>query len=318
MRTEDFLIEIGTEELPPSLLKTLIVGFAGNIRHELADSGFGFKNLEAYGTPRRLAIIVRSLEERQADKESEKRGPAVSTAYNNDGTPTPALHGFMRACGITDPNLLERLRNKKGEWLFYRQHEQGRTIEEEVQGIIDRSLAQLNVARPMRWSSQREEFVRPVHWVVALFGHEVLEVEIFGCKASNLSHGHRFMHPEPVIILSAKEYVEKCRDAKVVVDPNEREDLIREKVNMEGLRLGGNIELENRLVEEVSALVEWPEVLSGSFDEEFLEIPEEVLISVMKKHQRYFHLRAQEDGRLLAKFITVTNIVSKRPEVVIQ
>ena len=318
MRTEDFLIEIGTEELPPSLLKALIVGFADNIRHELTVSGFGFKSLESYGTPRRLAIIVRSLEERQADKESEKRGPAVSRAYNQDGTPTPALHGFMRACGITDPNLLERLKNKKGEWLFYRQHEQGRTIEEEVQGIIDRSLAQLNVERPMRWSSMREEFVRPVHWVVALFGHEVLEVEIFGCKASNFSHGHRFMHPEPVIILTAKEYVEKCRDAKVVVDPNEREDLIREKVNMEGLKLGGNIELENRLVEEVSALVEWPEVLSGAFDEEFLEIPEEVLISVMKKHQRYFHLRGREDGRLLAKFITVTNIVSKKPEVVIQ
>lgn len=317
MRNEDMLIEIGTEELPPKLLKSLIAGLGENIRRELAENGFGFKNIETHGTARRMAAIIRSLEERQADKESEKRGPPVEMAYNRDGEATPALNGFLRACGISDVSLLQRSRNRKGEWLVYREHQKGRKIAEEIQGIVDRSIEGLNVARPMRWSNLREEFVRPVHWVVVLFGSEVLELEVFGCTASNLSYGHRFMHPDPIAIRSAKEYEKQCRDGKVLVDPIEREKLIREKVKEEGKRLGGEIEIDDQLLEEVSALVEWPAVLSGTFDEEFLGLPENVLISVMKKHQRYFHLRGA-DGKLLAKFITVANIVSKKPQVVIR
>ena len=316
MRNEDLLIEIGTEELPPGLLKTLITEMAKNLGRELDEEGFGFKEIKLYGTPRRLATIVTSVSERQAERQIERRGPSIEVAFSKTGQPTRALEGFLKSCGIADADALGRLKSDKGEWVVFRENQKGKCITEKIQGIVERSLTRLSVSRPMRWGSRREEFVRPVHWIVALYGREVLDVELFGCKSSDISYGHRFMHPEPICINSAEEYVETCRAAKVIVDSGEREEIIKGKVREEADKLDGIVELEEALVEEVSGLVEWPEVLSGKFEERFLAVPKEALISAMKKHQRYFHLRT-EKGELMNRFIAVTNIISKNPAVVI-
>ena len=316
MRNDDFLLEIGTEELPPKSLKKLIASFAGNISSELLARQFSFSNVNSYGTPRRLAVVISDLTEFQAEQNIEKRGPSIKAAYNSDGEPTKALEGFARSCGVTDVTQLERLATDKGEWVVFRETKAGKSIGDEIEAVVASAINALPIERRMRWGKSRTEFVRPVHWVVALYGQDILPISVLGLKADRHTHGHRFMQPGAVAISAANRYVDICRDASVVADFSERREIIENGLKQEARRFEVDIEIDQDLLDEVTSLVEWPVVLSGQFDEQYLNIPEEVLISAMKEHQRYFHLRDHR-GKLLPRFITVANISSKDPASVV-
>ena len=316
MRNDNFLLEIGTEELPPKSLKKLITSFADNVSSELLKRQFSFSEVNAYGTPRRLAIVISELTEFQPEQNIEKRGPSVKAAYNSDGDPTKALEGFAKSCGVTDASLLERLTTEKGEWVVFRETKVGKSIADEIENIVASALSNLPIERRMRWGKSRTEFVRPAHWVVALYGQDILDIDVLGQKADRHTHGHRFMQPGTVAINAANRYVDICRDASVIADFSERRDIIKSGLESEANKFEVNVEVDEDLLDEVTSLVEWPVVLSGQFDEQFLNIPEEVLISAMKEHQRYFHTRDNK-GNLLPRFITVANISSKDPASVI-
>ena len=316
MRNDDFLLEIGTEELPPKSLKKLITSFADNVSSELLNRQFSFSDVNAYGTPRRLAIMICKLTEFQAEQNIEKRGPSIKAAYNSDGEPTKALEGFAKSCGVTDVTHLERLTTDKGEWVVFRETKAGKSINDEIEDVVASAISNLPIERRMRWGKSRTEFVRPVHWVVALYGQDILDIDVLGQKADRHTHGHRFMQPGAVAVSAANRYVDICRDASVVVDFSERREIIKNGLKQEAKNFEVDIEIDQDLLDEVTSLVEWPVVLSGQFDEQYLNIPEEVLISAMKEHQRYFHLRDSE-GNLLPRFITVANISSKDPASVV-
>jgi|TARA_B110000196_G_scaffold319477_1_gene337657 glycyl-tRNA synthetase beta chain len=316
MRTDDFLLEIGTEELPPKSLKKLITSFADNISSELLARQFSFSNVNAYGTPRRLAVVISDLTEFQAEQNIEKRGPSIKAAYNSDGETTKALEGFARSCGVIDVTQLERLATDKGEWVVFRETKAGKSIGEEIEAVVASAINALPVERRMRWGKSRTEFVRPAHWVVGLYGQDILPISVLGLKADGHTHGHRFMQPGAVAISAANRYVDICRDASVVADFSERREIIENGLKQEAKKFEVDIEIDQDLLDEVTSLVEWPVVLSGQFDKQYLNIPEEVLISAMKEHQRYFHLR-DHSGKLLPRFITVANIASKDPASVV-
>lgn len=316
MRNDDFLLEIGTEELPPKSLKKLITNFADNISRELLAKQFSFSHVNAYGTPRRLAVVISELTEFQPEQNIEKPGPSIKAAYDSDGNPTKALEGFARSCDVSDVTQLERLATDKGEWVVFREIKAGKSIVDEMESIVANALRDLPIERRMRWGKSRTEFVRPVHWVVALYGQDILDIIVLGQKADRHTHGHRFMQPGAVAISTANRYIDTCRDASVVVDFSERREIIENGLLQEAKTFKANIEIDQDLLDEVTSLVEWPVVLSGQFDQQYLKIPEEVLISAMKEHQRYFHLR-DNNGNLLPRFITVANITSKDPASVV-
>ena len=315
MRSDDLLIEIGTEELPPKSLKSLMTALADNLANELTQREFAYDAVNAYGTPRRLAVIVTRLHELQPEQKIEKRGPSIKAAYA-DGQPTKALLGFARSCGVEDPKSLDTLTTDKGEWVVFREVQPGKSITNEIEAIVAKCVRDLPIDRRMRWGSNRTEFVRPVHWAVALYGSEQLNFSLLGCMTGGESYGHRFMHPGAIKMSSASDYIDVCRQAKVIVDFQERRKIIEDAIAKEANVQESVIDWDQDLLDEVTALVEWPEVLSGSFDRSFLEIPEEVLISAMKEHQRYFHMR-NASGKLQPSFITVANITSKDPSIVV-
>ena len=315
MRSDDLLIEIGTEDLPPKSFKTLMSSLANNIATELNHREYCFEAVNAYGSPRRLAVLITKLHELQPEQKIEKRGPSVKTAYA-DGQPTKALLGFAKSCGVEDLASLDKLATDKGEWIVFREVRRGRSIVEEIESIVAASIRDLPIDRRMRWGSNRAEFVRPVHWAVSLYGKEQLTFNLLGCTTGRVSFGHRFMNPSAIEIDSAESYVDLCRRANVIVEFAERRKIIEDAVTKEASALKCAVDWDQDLLDEVTALVEWPVVLSGSFDESFLEMPEEVLISAMKKHQRYFHLRDAK-GKLRARFITVANIESREPSIVV-
>ena len=317
MRTEDFLLEIGTEELPPTFLRQLMTSLQVNLCQGLRQRGFVHGETKAFGTPRRLAVIIRELTEWQPDQKIEKRGPSLKAAYSDNGKPTKALLGFARSCQVEDPDALEQLVTDKGEWIVYRETRPGNSITQEIEGIINKAVGGIPIARRMRWGAGRTEFVRPVHWVVALYGADILDANILGQQTNRFSFGHRFMHPDAIHLASADQYVQLCRQASVIVDFEERKSLINEDLKQIADRFNARIDLDQDLLDEVTSLVEWPVVLTGSFDEKYLKIPDDVLISAMRKHQRYFHMRNQQ-GDLLARFVTVANIVSKDESAIVQ
>ena len=316
MRSENYLFELGTEELPPKSLRALMDALDANIRRGLDQRGFSYADSKALATPRRLAVIVHGLAEMQPDQEIERRGPSLKASYDDNGEPTKALLGFARSCQIEDLSQLEQLETKKGTWLVFRKQEAGKSIGEEIPGILIEAINALPVDRRMRWGMNRTEFVRPVHWAVSLYGSDILPVDVLGLNAGRISQGHRFMSPGAFTIDSADNYIEACRAASVVVDFDERQSIIAAGLQQSSSALGATIEHDNELLDEVTALVEWPVVLTGTFEEQYLAIPDEVLISAMKEHQRYFHMRSSE-GTLLPGFITVANIASKDTQAVI-
>ena len=312
----DLLVEIGTEELPPKSLLTLCTAFAEGVEKGLREAGLQFKAVEPFATPRRLAVRVRRLSERQPDRPLEKRGPPVKAAFDASGQPTQAAIAFARGCGV-EADALERLDTPKGQWLVFRGVEPGASTVELLPAIVVTALEGLPVARRMRWGAGEAQFVRPVHWVVLLFGRDVVDTEILGIRTGNVTYGHRFMAPRPIRLATPATYERQLRkQGRVLADVQERRDTIRRGVSATAEGLGGDAVLSEALLDEVTGLVEWPVPLAGRFDAQFLELPPEVLIATMQDHQRYFPVRDRE-GRLMPWFVTVANIASLDPPQVI-
>ena len=311
------LIEIGTEELPPTSLTTLERAFGQLIGEALRKEGFEHDGLQTFATPRRLAIVIKNIATTQPDQAIERRGPALTAAYDESGQATKALAGFARSCGVSADTTFETITSDKGAWVVYRATAPGLPLTERLGAILEASLQQLPIARRMRWRDLSAEFVRPVRWLVVMIGTEVVPIELFGCTASNQSRGHRFMGKGAFEIRSPLEYASQLAEHFVVADRMDRQKMIWSALMAKAESLGGVIPENNALLDEVTALVEWPAVLAGHFDERFLRVPSEVLVSAMREHQRYFHL-IDEAGQLLPVFLTVANIDSPKPEMVIK
>jgi glycyl-tRNA synthetase beta chain len=309
----DLLFEIGTEELPPRSLQGMRTALHATIDRLLDEHHLAHGPSHSYASPRRLAVLVERVPLRQPDRETTRRGPSLDAAFDKDGKPTRPAEGFARSCGVPVAEL-ERLENDKGAWLVYRASETGRPAAEILPGLIEQALRQLPVARRMRWGSGSFEFVRPVHWILLLLGDEPVTGTILGLPAGRHTRGHRFHHDEPIAIRQPASYVEQLeRTGHVLVDMERRRDSIRTQVSEAGATLGGSAKIDADLLDEVTALVEWPVAITGSFEQRFLEVPPEALVSSMQDHQKFFPVTGA-DGRLLPNFITVANISSRDPD----
>jgi glycyl-tRNA synthetase beta chain len=310
--TKDFLVELGTEELPPLALPELEKAFAAGIRAGLAEASLPHGELRSFATPRRLAVLVRDLAALQPAQTLKLKGPPVSAAIGKDGKPTIAATRFAEKCGV-DVGALGRITEGKGEFLFFEGSKPGLTTASLLPAIVQKSLDALPIPKRMRWGSSSAEFVRPVHWLVMLLGTEVVATRILDTEAGRTTRGHRFMAPGDLTLKLPAGYEAVLRDeGKVVADFAARRALIREQVAAAGKQLGGAALLDDALLDEVTALVEWPSAIAGDFETRFLELPREVLISTLQEHQRYFPVEGA-GGRLLPHFITVSNIESREP-----
>ena len=315
MATKDFLVEIGTGELPPKALRQLSEAFTRSIQNALESAGLGFENIKSFATPRRLAVSVKALDEKQADKAVERLGPAVAAAYDKEGNPTPAANGFARSCGVALEDL-EQLEKDGVIKLCFRSLTKGSETKSLMPEIISNAIATLPIPKKMRWGSSRDEFVRPVHWVVMLFANEVIPTNILGIASSNTSRGHRFMSAADIQIDAPQSYESLLAKAFVIADFDTRKERIRTLIEEQGEKLNANVVIDEDLLEEVTALVEWPVALTGRFDEHFLSVPKQALVSSMKVHQKCFYV-LDNDGQMLPNFITISNIESKDPAQVI-
>ncbi len=317
MATQDFLVEIGTEELPPKALKTLSDAFTAGLCKGLDAAGINYGACEPFAAPRRLALRIRNLANAQPDKAVEKRGPAVKAAFDDAGNPTRALTGFATSLGVT-PDQLDTMETDKGAWVVYRTVEQGRATTDLIPELVEQSLDALPIPKRMRWGAHRTEFVRPVHWIVLLFGNKIIDASIMGLVAGNETRGHRFHCPKELIIPTPDAYEVVLREeGHVLADFEERRETIRSGVTAIAKSQGqGHAVIDDALLDEVTALNEWPVPLLGRFEPRFLDVPAEALISSMKEHQKYFHV-VDDDGTMLPLFITVANLESKDPAQVV-
>ncbi|AEX20519.1 glycine--tRNA ligase subunit beta [Vibrio sp. EJY3] len=314
---KEFLIELGTEELPPTQLRTLAEAFAANFEAELASAELAHEGIKWYAAPRRLALKVAALAESQSDKVVEKRGPAVSAAFDADGNPTKAAQGWARGCGIT-VDQADRMVTDKGEWLLFKQEVKGQPASEIIVELAAKALANLPIAKPMRWGNKTTQFIRPVKTLTMLMGSDLIEGEILGVASARTIRGHRFMGEQEFTIDSAEQYPAILEErGKVMADYEARKAIILADAKKAAAAVGGIADLEDDLVEEVTSLVEWPVVLTAKFEEEFLKVPSEALVYTMKGDQKYFPVYS-EDKKLLPNFIFVSNIESKEPRHVIE
>lgn len=310
--SRDLLVEIGTEELPPVALQHLSEAFEKGFRDQLTEHRLAFTGIESFATPRRLGLLIRDLEARQPDQEVVRKGPVMQAAYDAQGVPTKAALGFARSCGVSVSEL-QKEDTPKGTWLVFRQLRQGRSTKKLVLDMTSNALEALPIAKRMRWGERDEEFVRPVHWLVLVFGRESIEGRLFGIDAGRSTHGHRFHAPGAILISSASEYADLLR-GRGMVEPSftARRNIIRRQVQQLANEVNGKPLIENSLLDEVTALCEWPCAIIGEFDKGFLEVPSEVLIETMQKHQKYFPVVASK-GELLPKFVAISNIQSRDP-----
>jgi len=306
----DFLVELGCEELPPKALLKLRDAFRNELVQAVDAAGLEHGPVRAYATPRRLAVLIEALATRQPDQVIERRGPALSAAYDSAGQPTKAAEGFARSCGVALSEL-GREETDKGAWLVYRGTQAGQAAAALLPGMVQKALDKLPIPKRMRWGAGKEEFVRPVHWLVMLLGTEVVPARLFNIDSDRVSRGHRFHHPEPISLAQPGEYVARLAETgRVLVDFEQRRERVRGQAQAAAAAEGGRAVIEPELLDEVTALVEWPVPVVGRFEERFLEVPAEALISSMQGHQRYFPIRDAED-RLLPRFVTIANIESR-------
>lgn len=304
----DFLLEIGVEELPAKILCDLVSGLAFNVEKGLQNAELAYSKAEAYVSPRRLAVIIRDLAFRQEDRVIEKRGPALNASFNEDGSPTQACLGFAASCGVAVSDL-QKHKTSAGAWILCRKMQVGSDVNKLMPNIVIDALQELNLPKAMHWDNLDYLFIRPVRWVVMLYGQEVIVGDIFGVPAGRITYGHRFHHPEPIEIPSANQYVELlAKKGHVLVDFEQRKETIREQL-AEITSARGTVVIDDDLLNEVTGLVEWPVAILCDFNPKFLEMPREILISVMKNHQRYFYL-VEASGNLLPHFVVVSNIES--------
>ncbi len=311
--SRDLLIEIGTEELPPKALKRLMQAFEEGVSEGLKKAELSFASIHPFATPRRLALLIKGLAEQTPDKAIEKRGPAVQAAFDEEGCPTKAAEGFARSCGVAVEDL-EKLETPKGSWLVFRHQQKGQPADGLIAAVITAALDHLPIPKRMRWGSGEAQFVRPVHWVVLLFGEEVIDAEILGIKTGRNSRGHRFHHPENISIPVPADYEVLLESSgRVIADFARRRQTIKAQTEKAALQLEGEAVIDESLLDEVTAMVEWPVAVAGNFEERYLQVPAEALISTMSTNQKYFHLVDQQ-GKLLPHFITISNIESRDPE----
>ncbi len=317
MTTQNFLAEIGTEELPPKALKKLATAFAENVENELNQAGLSFDKVEWYAAPRRLSVKVLKLATSQPSKEIEKRGPAVSAAFDAEDKPTKAAEGWARGCGITVEQA-ERLATDKGEWLVHRARIEGQPTKNLMLDIVAKSLANLPIPKTMRWGDKTVQFVRPVHTVTLLLGDELIEGEILGIASGRTIRGHRFLGEAELQIAHADDYPQILKDkGSVIADFNERRAIILADSQAKATALGGVADIEDDLLDEVTSLVEFPNVLTATFEERFLAVPAEALVYTMKGDQKYFPIY-DKNGKLLPHFIFVSNINPEDPTAIIE
>ena len=311
----DFLVEIGTEELPPKALRQLEIAFAENVVAGIAAAGLNMGKHASFATPRRLAVLISDLEQVQPPQEIEKRGPSIDVAFDPDGNPTRAALAFAKSCGV-EVTELARQKTKKGEWLMFGAEAPSRKATELLPDIVAAALHDLPIPKRMRWGSSDVEFVRPVHWVVMLLGDQVVDCEILGIRAGAETCGHRFHAPDPIAISAPDEYPELLADqGRVIAGFEKRSECIRSLAEAAAADRDGHAVLEPGVLEEVTALVEWPVAITGGFDPEFLRLPEEILIATLQSHQRYFPVRGA-DGKLMPDFIAMSNLDSRDPAAV--
>ena len=311
MSAHDFLVELGTEELPPKTLKNLGQAFLSGVEKGLKAAGLSYSSARIYAAPRRLAVLVEQLASQQPDRSVNLDGPPVQAAFNAEGQPTQAALGFAKKCGVDLAQI-----DASGPKLKFSQNIAGQPAASLLPGIVEISLNELPIAKRMRWGARKTEFVRPTQWLVMLFGDEVIDCEILAQKAGRLSRGHRFHHPDQVRISKPSTYLEDLRSAYVLADLNERRELISARVATLAAEQQGTAIVPADLLDEVSSLVEWPVPLVCSFEERFLEVPQEALITTMQDNQKYFCL-LDANGKLLPRFITVANVESKDPAQII-
>ena len=322
MSTQEFLVEIGTEELPPKSLKKLSKAFSSGVLDGLKEAGLNVSDSQSFASPRRLAIRVQGLETQQAEKSIEKRGPSKKAAYDAEGNPSRALLGFTKSLGI-DASDMQEMETPKGTWLVYKSTEPGQQTVSLLNGIVEQSLSKLPIPKRMRWGAQRVEFVRPLQWVLMLFGNEVVTGNILGIENGNSTRGHRFHRTDnienstgDIEVNDSTQYESLLLEGRVIADYDKRLAKIRAGVEAAAQEIGGIAVIDEDLLDEVNGLNEWPVPLLGRFEERFLDVPAEALISSMKEHQKYFHL-VDDAGKMLPNFITLSNIESKDPQQVI-
>ena len=310
----DLLVELGTEELPPKALPALETAFADGVRNRLEQAGLTHGAIESFATPRRLAVLVKRIPVNQPDQIIKRRGPPVAQAFGADGAPTPAAAGFARSNGVA-VDALGREHDPKGtEYLSFEGTRRGAPTLSVLPGLVQQSLDALPIPKRMRWGAGDAQFVRPVHWLVMLFGGDIVPATILGVSAGDISYGHRFMAPRPIRISAPARYAQSLKSrGKVIAGFVERRELIRAQVLIAAG--DGKPIIDDALLDEVTALVEWPVPVVGHFEPRFLSLPREVLISTLQEHQRYFAIEDSQ-GALKASFITISNIDSTDPEIV--
>jgi glycyl-tRNA synthetase beta chain len=315
MRTDNLLIEIGTEELPPKSLAKLALAFKNNIQEEFENSDLTFNQVSWYASPRRLALIVDGLSEFQADKNVEKKGPAVSAAFDQDGQPTKAAQGWARSNGI-EVNQAERLKTDKGEWLLFKAQVKGQAVSQLLVGMVEKALKALPIPKPMRWGAKTTQFIRPVHTITLLYGTELIQGHVLGVSSARLIKGHRFHTDAAFELDAADNYLSQLEQHYVIADHAKRKAKVLEQINSLAKQENALADVDDDLLDEVTALVEWPVALVANFEESFLAVPKEALIYTMKDDQKYFPL-IDQNGQLKSRFVFITNIESKNPETII-
>jgi glycyl-tRNA synthetase beta chain len=306
----ELLFELGTEELPPRTLASLSAALTENVVKGLDAAGIAHGRFHSFATPRRLAVWVEKLATSQPDRSVERRGPPLANAFDSQGVPAQSAIAFAKNCGVPVA-ALERMTTEKGAWLVFRGVEQGASTIDLLGEIVNQAIAALPIAKRMRWGERSAEFVRPVHSVVLLYGDEVVPLEVLGLPTGRVTFGHRFHSPRPIVLKSAKGYESRLRRAKVVASFAKRRELIRAGVAA-AAGASGTALIEDSLLDEVTALVEWPVPIAGQFEQRFLTLPREVVIATVQDHQRYFPVQGA-DGKLSGGFITVSNIQSRDP-----
>ena len=308
MKTHDFLLELGTEELPPKLLLKLSNSLRDNFEQELNKLNLNFNNIKAFATPRRLAITISELQSKQQDQVIEKKGPSTQS-------PEMAINGFAKSCGVSVDEL-EKKELAGKEYFFYSKEEPGQSIKDLLPSIIERSIKDIPITRSMKWGDSDYSFVRPVHWLVVMLDKDVVNANIMGLKSGRESKGLRFQD-SILKFTHANEYENlMSQKAQILVDFNKRKELIRDQILSVAKTNNAEVVIDESLLDEVCALVEYPRAFSGSFDKKFLDIPQEAIISAMKSHQKYFHLVDSKE-KLLPLFISVANIESSNIQAII-
>ena len=313
MSQRDLLIEIGTEELPPKALGKLSAAFTAEVKAGLDTAQLKFENIKSFAAPRRLAILVTSLDEVQPDKTVVVSGPPVKAAFDEDGNATKAAQGFAKKVGVK----VEDLATESGKLVFSKE-EKGQPTSNLVPEIVTSALDKLPIPKRMRWGDLDAQFVRPIHWAILLFGNETIDTEILSVKSGNQSQGHRFHHPDKITIAQPADYEMLLEtEGKVIADFDRRKQAIRAQVEEIALTKKGSAVIDEDLLDEVTAMVEWPQAIIGNFEERFLDVPQETLILTMSTNQKYFHV-VDNNGKLMPHFITISNIESSNPAKVVE